>query len=266
MLDEILAYKRKEVRLLEEQAPLEELRPLVAGARPPRSFADALGVPGVSLIAEVKYKSPSKGVLRWDFDALEIARLYAENGAHAISVLADKHFFGGGPDMVRRVTSAQEVGAPVMFKEFVVNPYQVYQARAAGADAVLLIVRAVSQQELVDLLILARELGMEALVEVFLPGEAERALSAGAAIIGINNRDLQTFEIDAQRSTRIRSMIPDGILTVSESGLKSREEVLQAEAAGFDGVLVGEALLTAPDIGAQVRELTGVGLRERSEV
>lgn len=257
MLDEIIAYKRSEVAQREAVAPLPTVRSLAANARAPRDFAAALREPGVSLIAEVKFRSPSKGVIREGTDALDLARTYVENGARAISVLADEHFFGGGQHVVQRVANASEIQVPILFKDFILSTYQIYEARATGADAVLLIVRAVDQSVLTTLIATVHELGMNALVEVFLPEETEQALIAGARIIGINNRNLETFEVNLERAAEIRALIPKGILTVSESGLKSRADVFEAESLGFDGILVGEALLTAQDVGARVRELLG---------
>jgi indole-3-glycerol phosphate synthase len=258
ILDEIVAYKKIEIAHRESSVPLSTVRSLAAKARTTRDFASALKAPGISLIAEVKHKSPSRGVLRQDFDPQELARIYALNGARAISVLADEHFFGGSTSLVQRIANAADIQVPILFKDFILSPYQVYEARAMGADALLLIVRTLGQSMLEELLAIAHELGMEALVEVYQREEAERALAAGARIIGVNNRDLQTFEVDTARSEAIRAMLPREILSVSESGLSSRADVMRAEESGFDAMLVGEALVKAPDVGARVREFLGL--------
>lgn len=259
MLDPIIAHKHLEVRQLEMPPTLARLQDRAAQARPPRDFKRALQTPGIALIAEIKRQSPSKGVLRQDFDPLAIAEAYVSNGARALSVLADSEFFGGGPEIVELVANAPQVTVPVMFKEFVLRPAQVYLARAVGADALLLIVRVIDQPLLEQLLALTHTLGMHALVEVFSDEDARRALDAGAAIIGINNRNLQTFEVDMRQAERIRALLPTGVVSVSESGMRARADVVQAERSGFDAMLVGETLMTAADIGAKVRELLGRG-------
>ncbi|WP_437665589.1 tryptophan synthase subunit beta [Sorangium sp. So ce1182] len=253
----ILEHKRGEVAAKERSVPRAALEQRATRARPPRDFAAALRRDGVSAIAEIKLKSPSKGVFREGFDPVAIARAYVANGARAISVLADREFFGGGPEIVEAVANASGVNVPVMYKEFIVHPYQVIEARAAGADAVLLIARGVDAALLTELLVLARSLGMEALVETFDADEIERAVQAGARIIGINNRDLSTFAVDLDRSRALRRLIQADVLTVSESGLKTAADVAAVAAMGFDGILVGEALVSAPDPGAALRSLLG---------
>jgi indole-3-glycerol phosphate synthase len=257
MLDEILSWKKDEVARRRAAVPLPALRAAAAAARPVRPFRAELQRPGLALIAEVKRRSPSRGEFRPSFDPVGLARTYTAAGARAVSVLADEKFFGGGPEVVRRIAADPGVGLPVLWKDFVVDPYQVYEARAAGADAVLLIVRAVQPPLLRGLTALAGELGLAALVEAFLPQEVEQALAAGADIVGINNRDLQTFRVDQGQSRLLRALVPAGVVAVSESGLDSRAAFLQAERDGFDAVLVGEALLRAADVAACVRELLG---------
>jgi indole-3-glycerol phosphate synthase len=257
MLDTILAHKPEEVAHRRRAVPLTALRDRAAAARPTRGFRAALARPGLALIAEVKQRSPSRGTFRTGFAPLELARAYAANGARAVSVLADEQFFGGGPEVVRQVANDEAIGLPVLWKDFVIDPYQVHEARAAGADAVLLIVRATAPELFRDLVALARELGLDALVETFVPEEVEQALEAGADLVGINNRDLGTFGVDLGRSARMRALLPAGVVSVSESGLGSRADLLEAERQGFDAVLVGEALLRGADVGARVRELLG---------
>ena len=257
MLEKILEAKRAEVAFWKSKASRLELCQRAADARPTRDFRAALAAPRASLVAEVKRRSPSRGEFRPEFDPIGLARSYAANGARAISVLADAVFFGGGPDVVEAVANDQGVPTPVLFKEFVVDPIQILQARAAGADAVLLIVRATGRSELADLVSITHALGMEALVETFTEEEVATAMAVGAQVVGVNNRDLRTFDVDLDRSGRLVRSLPSGVLTVSESGLSCREDVLQAEQLGFHGVLIGEALLTAPDPGRRIRELLG---------
>ncbi|QYR23479.1 indole-3-glycerol phosphate synthase TrpC [Paenibacillus sp. sptzw28] len=260
MLNEIVANKRLEIENKKRNCPLEELMAKLSGARQVRDFHHALTMPGISLIAEIKRKSPSKGELRPGFDAIELARIYSEHGARAISVLADEKFFGGGAHVVEKVANDPFVRLPVMYKEFVIDPYQIYEARSVGADAVLLIVRCIEQPSLLSEMIeIIHSLGMQALVECFAANEAVRAVESGARIIGINNRDLQTFDVDLKRSEEIRSVLPDSAVTVSESGLSSRSDALLAQENGFDAMLVGEALLKSDSIVSRVREFAGLG-------
>ncbi|GFN32268.1 indole-3-glycerol phosphate synthase TrpC [Paenibacillus xylaniclasticus] len=259
MLNEIIANKHQEIDLKKKNQPVESLKAKVQEARAVRDFYRALSAPGISLIAEIKRKSPSKGEFRTDFDPVALGRIYSRSGARAISVLADEVFFGGGAHIVERVANDNEVHLPVMYKEFIIDPYQIYEARSVGADAVLLIVRCIDKPGMLAQMIeLVHELGMNALVECFTEEDAAKAVEAGARIFGINNRDLQTFEVDLKRSEQIRSVLPKDALTVSESGLSSREDALQAEALGFDAMLVGEALLKTPDIERRVREFSGL--------
>ncbi|GIN92711.1 indole-3-glycerol phosphate synthase TrpC [Siminovitchia terrae] len=258
MLDDILKSKAEEVEAKKSRCGLEEVKAKLRAARKPRDFYRALKHPGISLIAEIKRKSPSKGEFRADFDPHMLAKMYSENGARAISVLADETFFGGGAHIVEAVANDPDVHLPVIYKEFIIDPYQIYEARSVGADAVLLIVRAIEPQRLPEMIALVHELGMQALVECFNAEEASLAVEAGAKMIGVNNRDLQTFKVDLQRSEEIRSVLPDSIVTVSESGLHSRADAEKAEAIGFDGMLVGEALLKSKDVRSRVREFVGL--------
>lgn len=258
VLSEILATKRTEVNWARERIPLEALQAQLAGAPPVRSFRDAIvRSEGNALIAEVKKASPSKGVIREDFDAVEIAGIYETNGATCLSVLTDARYFQGSLDNLRQIRGA--VGLPLLRKDFMVDAWQIVESRVAGADAVLLIVAALSPEDLRSFLKLARELGLAVLVEVHDREELEEALDAGADIIGINNRDLHTFRTNLQVTYDLMPILnarPD-LLVVSESGISKRIDVEKLEAAGVDAVLIGESLMSAPDIGLKVRELLG---------
>ncbi|MNZ33842.1 Indole-3-glycerol phosphate synthase [compost metagenome] len=262
MLDEILANKVKEVEEKKKQRSLEKVKEKAVHARAPRDFESALKQYGISLIAEVKRKSPSKGELRADFDALALARIYTLHGARAISVLADEKFFGGGAHVVEWIANDEKVLLPVMYKDFIIDKYQVYEARSVGADAVLIIVRAVEPKLLQEMIATVHDLGMSALVECFTAEEAILAVESGARIVGVNNRDLQTFEVDFRRSEEIRAVLPAQIVTVSESGISSRADALKAEEIGFEAMLVGEALLKAQDLVSRVREFAGLLLTQ----
>lgn len=253
ILDKIIAWKRDEIACRKRARPIEAVRAEAAQAPPPRDFAAALRVPGVRLIAEVKRASPSKGLLRHDFDAVALACEYEANGAAAISVLTDQHFFQGSLDHLRAVR--QNVDLPVLRKDFILDSYQVYEARAAGADATLLIVVALGDGDLKALHRLVHELGMTALVEVHNETELERALEIGPRIVGVNNRDLRTFEVDLETTARLRPLVPAEVVLVAESGVHTREDVARLAAIGADAMLVGEALVRAEDIGQKVQEL-----------
>jgi indole-3-glycerol phosphate synthase len=256
ILDEIIRWKRDEVAQLKLTYPVEVVQIAITLAPPPRDFSAALRAPGVSLIAEAKKASPSKGVIREDFDAAALARTYEANGAAAISVLTDEHFFQGSLSYLRAVR--RNVGLPVLRKDFVLDPYQVYEARAAGADAVLLIVAALSDDDLEALHRLVHQLGMAALVEVHDEAELERALKIEPRIIGVNNRNLRTFEVDLETTARLRSLIPADVVLVAESGVHTRDDVARLAAIGANAMLVGEALVRAADVGRKVRQLVGI--------
>jgi indole-3-glycerol phosphate synthase len=254
ILDTIIARKRDEVASQKQTKPLDTWKVEAESAAPPRDFLAALRAPGVSLIAEVKKASPSKGLLCPDFDPVELARSYAANGAAAISVLTDARFFQGSLDDLRAVREA--VAIPVLRKDFVVDAYQVYEARAAGADAVLLIVAALEDAELRDLYALIRQLDMAALVEVHNAAELEHALSLHPRIIGVNNRDLRTFQVTLDTTAALRPRIPADVVLVAESGIHTPENVARLASIGVDAMLVGEALVTAKDTGEKVKSLT----------
>ena len=257
ILDKICAHKRDEVDKRKATIPREQLEEAIEQARPPRSFRLAVRQPGVSLIAEIKRASPSKGVLLTDVDPVELAAAYEAAGARAISVLTDHEFFQGSLDDL--TTARQNVGVPCLRKDFVIDEYQIYEARAAQADAILLIVRVLSDQQLTDYLDLAGVLGMGVLVETHEADEIARALNAGAVTVGINNRDLETFEVDINTTLELRKLVPGGIGLVSESGIHTREDVRRLDDGGVDGVLVGQALMTSGDVRGKIRELLGDG-------
>lgn len=255
VLDAICANKREEVGRAKTVTPLPRLMEAIAGAEPPRGFRDALRRPGMSLISEIKRKSPSRGIMAASANPVELAAVYEAAGARAISVLTDEKYFQGTLDDLSNVR--QSVTIPCLRKDFVIDEYQIHEARAHGADAVLLIVRILSDTQLRDYLALAHTLGMDALVETHEASEIPRAITAGAHIIGINNRDLDTLAIDVRSSLRLRPLIPADITLVSESGIHTRDDVRLLEDGGVDAILVGEALMTSPDIRAKIRELLG---------
>ncbi|MFQ6100886.1 MAG: indole-3-glycerol phosphate synthase TrpC [Anaerolineae bacterium] len=255
VLESIIRRKWVEIARRKRARPLEAVRAEAANAPLARDFVATLRAPGVSLIAEVKRASPSKGVLREDLDPAMLARTYEASGAAAVSVLTDAHFFRGSLDDLRAVR--RSVSLPVLRKDFLLDPYQVYEARAAGADAVLLIVAALDDGRLDSLHRLACDLGMAALVEVHDEIELERALAVGPRIVGVNNRDLRTFEVSLETTARLRPLLPPGVVLVAESGIHTREDVARLAAMGADAMLVGEALVRAVDVGGKVRQLLG---------
>jgi indole-3-glycerol phosphate synthase len=255
ILDEILAQTRQAVSCARGRVPLAGLEMQVACAPPIRDFAAALGQSGLACIAEFKRRSPSKGWINRDADAAVVARAYQAAGAAAISVLTDGPFFGGSLDDLRRARAAVDI--PVLRKDFIVDRYQVAEARAAGADAILLIVSALRQEELVALFAEVRRLGMEALVETHDRQEVERAIAADARVIGVNHRDLRTFKMDMTLATTLRPLVPSGRLLVAESGIRTPDDVSKMQAAGVDAVLVGGSLMCEPDPSSALRRLLG---------
>ena len=255
ILDDILRWKQTEVALSKVLKPARRVQAEMALAPRPRDMAAALRAPGVSLIAEVKRASPSKGPLRPDLDPQSLAHTYAANGASAISVLTDGRFFQGSLHDLRVVR--RSVDLPVLRKEFVLDPYQVYEARAAGADALLLIVAALGDAQLESLYQLIRDLGMTALVEVHNETELQRALALSPRVVGINNRDLRTFEVRLETTERLQSQIPEEIAVVAESGIDAAADVARLAHCGVDAMLVGESLVRAQDVGSRVRALVG---------
>jgi len=253
-LDKILAHKVDEVERARRQHPLAQVAQAANYQTDALPVIPALQRETVALIAEVKHASPSRGVLIDPFRPADLARTYADNGAAMLSVLTDEHFFKGSLDVLRQVRSA--VDLPLLRKDFVFDEYQIYEARAAGADAVLLIVAALTDEQLHDLYDLAEHLGMTALVEVHSADELDRALQAEASLIGINNRDLRTFEVDTETTAELVAHIPGDVVVVAESGLKTAKDVQRMGAHGAQAVLVGEGLVTAPDIAQAVRSFS----------
>lgn len=262
ILDEILEHKATEIAARQKRAPLQHLRDAVAFVTPPRDIIAALHRDTVALIAEVKHASPSKGVLIEPFDAARLGKSYARNGAAAISVLTDEKFFQGSLEDMTAVRNVVDV--PVLRKDFVISPYQVYEGRAAGADAILLIVAALEDAQLSELHTLARELGMAALVEVHDERELERALKIEPQLVGVNNRDLKTFKVDLNTTIRMARQVPQGVTLVAESGIQSRADVRTMGQAGAHAVLVGEALVQAAAIGRTVKGFSSQRRREAS--
>jgi indole-3-glycerol phosphate synthase len=256
ILDKIVATKRREIAACRDRVPLAELERRLADAPPVRDFFAALAQPGpIRLIAEIKKASPSAGVIRADFDPVTIARIYEQHGAACISVLTDESYFQGRLEYLTAVRAS--VAPPVLRKDFILDSYQLYEARAAGADAVLLIAECLDDCQLRKLHNEAIDLGMTPLVELYEPQNLPRVIAAGATLVGVNNRNLHTFEVSLDHTLRLRDAIPDECAVVSESGIKSRADVERLEAAGVDAILVGESLMREPDIGAALNRLLG---------
>ena len=238
---------------------LEELTELrrqdVARAEKVRDFAAAFSGPGLHVISELKKASPSKGLIREDFRPADLARELTDAGAAALSVVAEPHKFLGGEENVRIARANTDL--PILFKDFVSTRYQILRARACGADAVLLIAAVLGDVEMSDLLSYARSLGMEALVETHTEDEISRAVGVGAKIIGVNCRDLKTFHTDPSITAGLIRLIPEGVVRIAESGMRSKEDLRLLRAAGADGFLIGEALMREPSPGAKLKELIG---------
>lgn len=256
ILDEIVAYKKNEVTARIAHRPPQEVAARAAHAPAAPDFRAALTRPGLSVIAEIKGASPSSGSIRNGYDPVTIARAYEEGGAAALSVLTDARFFQGSWEALEAVCRASRL--PVLCKEFVIDPYQIDEARAAGAAAVLLIPAILDGVQLHAFLDHARGRGLTALVEVHTPDEMAVALDAGADIVGINNRDLGTLAVDLETTARLVPMVPSGVVVVSESGFESRAQVAGVEQLGLDAVLIGTALMASADPAAKLRELRGV--------
>jgi len=257
ILDRIIATKKREIEEARRVRPLEAVRAAAAAAAPTRNFFQALAAEGpIKLIAEVKKASPSKGLIRPDFDPVTIASAYAQAGATCLSVLTDESYFQGHLDYLRAIRAA--VSLPLLRKDFLLDPYQLYEARAAGADAVLLIAECLDDCQLRGLHNLALELQLTPLVEFYEPENLPRVLEAGATLIGINNRDLKTFQVDLEHTIRLRKQIPADCLVVGQSGIHSRADVCRLAQAGVSAILVGEHLMRQADIGRAVHNLLGL--------
>lgn len=254
VLEGILARTRETIARERALRPLERLHPAVTQAPPVRPFAAALARPGrIGVIAEHKRRSPSRGAIREDLAPADVARGYQQGGAAALSVLTDEPFFGGRLAHLEQARAATSL--PVLRKDFILDPWQLWEARAAGADAVLLIVAALADARLHELLREAHATGLDALVEVHDGAELERALGAGARLVGINNRDLRTLSVSLETSLALAASIPDEVVAVAESGIRSGHDLRRLREAGFDACLVGEHLMTAADPGAALRQL-----------
>ena len=259
ILGDIVTAKTPELARQKELVSLANLQEKITRQPPPLNLSGALLSGGVRLIAEVKKASPSRGLLRPNFDPLDLAGTYVENGAAALSVLTDPRFQGDLEHLGQIKSTGSSARAPVLRKDFIFDSYQVYEARAAGADALLLIVAILERDLLKELLALSQKLWMQCLVEVHDEDELAVALDSGAEIIGINNRDLRTFSTDLAVSEALAPKVPRGKIIVSESGISSLADLRRVSAVGVNAVLVGEALVTAADVGQKVRELTGQG-------
>ena len=257
VLERIVEQKRRELEARRARRPLAAVHTAAGCAPAARDFRRALAAPGLGVVAEIKRRSPAKGDLRTDLDPAALARRYEASGASALSVLTDEPYFLGCDDDL--VAARVSVGLPVLRKDFLVDPYQLYESRALGADAVLLIVRSLPGSLLAELLALAEQLGLAALVEVHDEAELQRAVEAGADLIGVNNRNLDTLEVDPETSLRLRPLIPDGTTTVSESGIGSPALAKRLAVVGYDAILVGEALVTARDPAALLEQLRRAG-------
>lgn len=253
VLERILAHKGEEVAARQREEPEERLRDRLAGAPPLRDFTAALRDRQPAVIAEIKRASPSAGTIRADFDPAALARAYAQGGAAALSVLTDRTFFGGDDTFLRQAREA--AGLPVLRKDFTIHPYQVLEARVLGADCILLIVAALDDATLAACLERARELGLAALVEVHDRGELERALAAGADLVGVNNRDLHTFETHLETSEVLAREVPEGVTLVAESGIHTAADLERLGAAGIGAFLIGESLMRQEDPGAALAGL-----------
>lgn len=256
ILTQIIEHKRQEVALAKEVRPLEVLRERAKTLKPRRDFRAAIARPHhLNLIAEIKQASPSAGTIRAEVDPVQIAQIYQAAGAQALSVLTDERFFGGHLGYLAQVRAV--TGLPALRKDFLIDLYQIYESAVAGADAILLIADLLSAEELQAFLATAGELGLAALVEVHTEEDLQKALAAGAQIVGINNRDLHTFKVDRETTARLIRHVPKDRLVVAESGLRTREDILYVKSLGVHAVLIGEAFMAAPDIRAKVREVMG---------
>ena len=255
ILDDIVRDKKQELNKIKRKVSFTELQNRIWKQPPVRDMAAALGGENISLITEVKKASPSRGMIKEKLDPVALAVTYAFNGASAISVLTEKKYFKGSLNYLSLVKKALKDGPPLLRKDFIFDPYQIYESRAYGADCLLLIVAILEDKQLEELLSLSRELGMDCLVETHNESEIERALNVEARIIGINNRDLKTFEVDLNTTIHLSKLIPEGYIVVSESGIKSRKDVTQLSQCGVNAVLIGEMLVTAEDTAAKMREL-----------
>ncbi|MFC1962008.1 indole-3-glycerol phosphate synthase TrpC [Chloroflexota bacterium] len=259
MLDRIVSDNAAALEARKSILPLAEIRKRARRQRSALDMTSALRGNNLKMIAEVKKASPSKGVLRTDFDPVAIARIYLANGATAISVLTEPKHFQGNLNYLSDIRQMVKSSVPLLRKDFIIEPYQVYEARAYGADGILLITAILAPPQLAELIRLSHEMGMSCLVEVHDESELATALDSDARIIGINNRDLKTFKVDLATTERLRPLVPPDCTVVSESGIKNRDDMGKMKQWGVDAVLVGEALISAPDIATRMKELLDQG-------
>jgi indole-3-glycerol phosphate synthase len=255
ILDQIVSFKRREIESVKRARPLAELKEVLSGLPPARDFRAALRRRRCAIIAEVKRSSPSRGRLVDAFDPVETAKIYDEGGAAAISVLTERNFFEGDGSFLGRIK--QVTGVPLLRKDFIIDSYQIYETMILGGDALLLIAGLLEIVQLSEFIGIADELGITSLVEVHDPGQLEKALRAGAQVIGINNRNLRTFETDLKTTLDLLPSIPQGVIAVSESGIRSRLDVELLMRGGVHAFLVGEALMSSADVPKKIRELAG---------
>lgn len=257
ILDKIVADKRVELATSKARIPLGDLKRQIQKVVAPRDFASALQREGLNIIAEVKKASPSGGVIRSDFDPVAICQIYAQNEAAAISVITESTHFLGLLSYLKVIKSTLgEKCPPLLRKDFIFDPYQVYESRAMGADSLLLIAAILSQHQLNELLSLSREMGMECLVEIHNKSELDMVLQCNARIIGINNRDLTTFNVDLTTTGHLKPLIPKDKIVVSESGIKTREDMIYLKKLGINAALIGEAFMSTPNISSKFKELS----------
>ena len=260
ILDEIMRYHREQLPKIKRNVPLSEVQAFAMTMPPPFDFYAALAKEGVSLIAECKKASPSKGLMVPNYDPVRLAKFYVRGGASAISVLTDGRHFQGNLEHLRDVREATyKSSIPLLRKDFTFDPYQIFEARAAGADAILLIAAVLGNGQMGELLDLTQKLGMNALVEVHSEAELERVLELKPRIVGVNNRNLQTFEVDFDNTRRLREMIPSDVLAVGESGLKSAEDVQVMRDIGVNAILVGETLVKSKNLLGTLRSFVEAG-------
>jgi indole-3-glycerol phosphate synthase len=256
ILKDIIARKKEKILLAKQQFPEEDLKSKIQGLAATRPFIEAISKPRtISLIAEIKRQSPSRGVIRADCNHIEIAKIYEDCGAQAISVLTEEDYFAGNVSYINQIKNA--VNLPILRKDFILEPYQVYESRFFGADAILLIADLLSKEKLSELLQLTESLGLDCLVEVHTEKELKKVLSLKVPLIGINNRDLHTLEVDFKTTEKLFLLIPKDRTVVVESGIKNYQDILFLKILGVSAVLIGEAFMEAQDIAKMVQEVMG---------
>ncbi len=253
ILNKIIEEKKKELKNSKSSASLKEIRKRVGDAGNNRGFKKSLANDSINIIAEIKKASPSKGIIREDFNPVEIAKIYQDNGVIAISVLTDKKFFQGDIEYLNQIR--KNVSLPLLRKDFIIDEYQLYEAKAFGADAVLLIAAVLDKNQLTEYMELSREIGLENLVEVHSFKDLEKTMYCEAEIIGINNRDLQTFDVSLKTTSALAKEIPGNKVIVSESGINTHEDIVSLQKSGVNAFLIGEALMREKDIGKKLKEL-----------